>query len=642
MIVTLNNITKDYAGTPILEELSCQINFNEKVGIVGVNGSGKSTLIKVIEGRESIQKGKRFIARGTRIGYLEQLPKLPEHITVYEVLQLAFEDMIALIQEMKKIEGEMSSPDMWEEADKYERLLSQYGKVQSKFEQNGGYEIEAKIDIVSNGLGIIEKYNQPFNSLSGGEQTKVALAKLLLETPDLLLLDEPTNHLDVNAIEWLEQFVRTYEKTILIVSHDRYFLDQTVKRIMDIEDGKAETYIGDYSSFIKQKEERLLALFEQFKEQQKKITKMEAAIKQLTQWAIQGGNEKMHKRAKAMQSALDRIVKIDRPTMDRKKMALELGVEARSGKDVLQLEEVSKKFDRPLFNAINGLIRYNDKVCLVGENGVGKTTLLNLILGQEHQDDGLIKLGSQVKIGYLPQHVVFPDESLTIIDAYREEVPVTEGEARHKLAKFLFYGESVFKRCRDLSGGEKNRLRLAQLMAQETNFLIFDEPTNHLDIGSREVLEEVLQSYPGTILTISHDRFFINQIATAIWEIRDGKLYTYSGNYDDYRQEWQKRQTFGLVSSPHNSAVSNKAHKKQEQAKVKVQSPYAQKNLSKPKQNVEEVETQLILLEEKKVEMEKLFLDQDIQRDGPKVHKLKQELEDIQLELEKLYVQWTD
>lgn len=539
-ICSVNNITKSFGGNIIFENISLEIKNGERVGLVGRNGSGKTTIFQLLTGMENVDVGAIHMKKGTRIGHVAQIPKFDDGITVYDVLSSAFKAEKELEREMHALEKNMA-----EELEPFalEKLMERYGIIQERFAFLGGYEIEANIMKVANGLQVAELCSRLFTELSGGEQTKVSLAYMLLQKPDLLLLDEPTNHLDLFAVEWLEQFLKEYVGTVMVISHDRYFLDEVVTKILDLEDGEIHVYHTNYSQFIEEKEERLLQEFQAYQEQQKKIKKMKEAIKRLREWANQANppNEGLHKRARNMERALERIEKLKRPILERKQMGLQFEGQERSGKDVVVMKEVSKGFaDRALFEKANLHIRFQERAAIVGRNGTGKTTLLKLLLEEIQQDAGEIRIGSSVKIGYLSQHA-YGNMKNNVLEAFRECVAVTEGEARHILAQFLFYGPAVFKKVTQLSGGEKMRLRLAQLMYQDINFLILDEPTNHLDIESREVLEEALEQYNGTILTVSHDRYFLNKLFEKTYWIDEHKLFEFAGNYAWARQKWEER-----------------------------------------------------------------------------------------------------
>ncbi|WP_270343723.1 ribosomal protection-like ABC-F family protein [Bacillus mobilis] len=579
-ICSVNNVTKSFGGNIIFENISLEIKNGERVGLVGRNGSGKTTIFQLLTGMESLDAGAIHMKKGTRIGHLAQIPKFDEDMTVYDVLSLAFKAEKELEREMRTLEKNMAEE---REPSALQKLMERYGVIQEKFAFLGGYEIEANLMKVANGLQVTELFPRSFLELSGGEQTKVSLAYMLLQKPDLLLLDEPTNHLDLFAVEWLEKFLKEYNGTVMVISHDRYFLDEVVTKIFDLEDGEIHVYHTNYSQFVEEKEERLLQEFQAYQEQQKKIKKMKEAIKRLREWANQANppNEGLHKRARSMERALERMEKLKKPILEQKQMGLQFEGQERSGKDVVVMKEVSKGFaDNPLFNEANLHVRFQERAAIVGRNGTGKTTLLKLLLEEIEPDAGEIRIGSSVKIGYLSQHA-YGNVKSNVLEAFREYVAVTEGEARHILAKFLFYGPAVFKKVTQLSGGEKMRLRLAQLMYQDINFLILDEPTNHLDIESREVLEEALEQYNGTILAVSHDRYFLNKLFEKTYWIDERKLFEFAGNYAWARQKWEEKLEAQVI-------------KQQRQGRKRIEiAPIKKKEV----RNVEEIETELMHVE---------------------------------------------
>ena len=580
-ICSVNNVTKSFGGNIIFENISLEIKNGERVGLVGRNGSGKTTIFQLLTGMESLDAGAIHMKKSTRIGHVAQIPKFDEGMTVYDVLSSAFKTEKELEREMRTLEKHMSEE---QESSALQRLMERYGIIQEKFAFLGGYEIEANLMKVANGLQVTELFPRSFLELSGGEQTKVSLAYMLLQKPDLLLLDEPTNHLDLFAVEWLEQFLKEYNGTVMVISHDRYFLDEVVTKIFDLEDGEIHVYHTNYSQFVDEKEERLLQEFQAYQEQQKKIKKMKEAIKRLREWANQANppNEGLHKRARSMERALERIEKLKKPILERKQMGLQFEGQERSGKDVVLMKEVSKGFaGHPLFNEANLHVRFQERAAIVGRNGTGKTTLLKLLLEEIKPDAGEIRIGSSVKIGYLSQHA-YGNMKSNVLEAFREYVAVTEGEARHILAKFLFYGPAVFKKVTQLSGGEKMRLRLAQLMYQDINFLILDEPTNHLDIESREVLEEALEQYNGTILAVSHDRYFLNKLFEKTYWIDEHKLFEFAGNYAWARQKWEEK-------------LEKQVIKQQRQGRKSMATAPVKK---KEVRNVEDIETELMHVEE--------------------------------------------
>ncbi|QOK27132.1 ABC-F type ribosomal protection protein [Cytobacillus oceanisediminis] len=593
-------VGKSYGGNTVFENMCFEIHERDRVGLTGRNGSGKTTLFKLLAGAEVPDTGKIHWRKGCEIGYLAQIPDYPAGMKAIDVLKTAFTYLLEMEKTMKKMEQQMANENV---PDQLNKLIGEYGELQDQFALNNGYEMDSQIERISNGLDISSLLNKDFSILSGGEKTKVCLAHMLLKSPNLLLLDEPTNHLDIKAVEWLADFIKNYEGTVVLISHDRYFLDETAGRILDLEGGEITLYQTNYSGFVKEKEERLMREFQQYEEQQKKIKKMKEAIKRLREWANQctPPNAGLHKRASSMEKALHRMEKLDRPVLNRKKMNMDLEASERSGKDVVLMKEVSKSFgSKHLFQNVSIHIQFRDRTAIVGDNGTGKSTLVKMILGELEPDTGEIRGGSNLKVGYLSQHVFADADDQSVIDAFREGLAVTEGEARHILAGFLFYGYTVFRKVSQLSGGEKMRLRLAQLMHRDINFLILDEPTNHLDIESREVLEEALEEFNGTILAVSHDRYFINRIFSKIYWIDQKELHYYEGNYDRARkkmdEKWRAVMEVPPVKKAKIAAVSPKK-------KDKVQETEELENA------IEQLETTLMKLEtvlESEKDLEKL------------------------------------
>lgn len=593
-------VGKSYGGNTVFENICFEIHERDRVGLTGRNGSGKTTLFKLLAGAEVPDTGKIHWRKGCEIGYLAQIPDYPAGMKAIDVLKTAFTYLLEMEKTMKKMEQQMANENV---PDQLNKLIGEYGELQDQFALNNGYEMDSQIERISNGLDISSLLNKDFSILSGGEKTKVCLAHMLLKSPNLLMLDEPTNHLDIKAVEWLADFIKSYEGTVVLISHDRYFLDETAGRILDLEDGEITLYQTNYSGFVKEKEERLMREFQQYEEQQKKIKKMKEAIKRLREWANQctPPNVGLHKRASSMEKALHRMEKLDRPVLNRKKMNMDLEASERSGKDVVLMKEVSKSFgSKHLFQNVSMHIQFRDRTAIVGDNGSGKSTLVKMILGELEPDTGEIRRGSNLKVGYLSQHVFADADDQSVMDAFREGLAVTEGEARHILAGFLFYGYTVFRKVSQLSGGEKMRLRLAQLMHRDINFLILDEPTNHLDIESREVLEEALEEFNGTILAVSHDRYFINRIFSKIYWIDQKELHYYEGNYDRARkkmeEKWRAVMEVPPVKKAKIAAVSPKK-------KDKVQETEELENA------IEQLETTLMKLEtvlESEMDLEKL------------------------------------
>lgn len=545
--LSLDGIKKYMDATLILEDITFQVYAGEKVGIVGANGSGKSTILKLIAGIEPMNycvgypgatspgydEGFISIPREATRAYLEQIPQYHEGLKVIEVLNLAFEKAHSIEKEMHKLEDKMKAL----EGDDLEKVLKQYSDLVQLYEVNGGYDIEEKLGKICTGLKLDDSFlNKDFSLLSGGEKTTVVLGKLLIDNPDIVLLDEPTNHLDMDSIEWLEGYLKAYKGIVIIVSHDRYFLDNVVTKIVEIEDMKSIAYKGNYSSYANQKEENMRIQFENFREQQKKINAMEKTVKDLRDWAMRADNNKFFRRAASIQIKLDKMDKIEKPIFEKQNMKLTLKAAQRSGNETIKAIELSKSFeDKVIFKDANLLINFGERVALIGPNGCGKTTFLKLLLGEEDPDDGVVELGANVMAAYLPQKITFENEELTVLECFREDVSILEGKAREYLSKFMFYGKSVFKKVKHLSGGEKIRLKLGKLLYEDINLLILDEPTNHLDIDSIETFEEALEEFKGTIFFISHDRYFINKIGERVIAVEDNALKSYSGNYDYYK-----------------------------------------------------------------------------------------------------------
>ncbi|MBE1442186.1 ATPase subunit of ABC transporter with duplicated ATPase domains [Paenibacillus sp. OAS669] len=625
-------MSKSWGGTPVIQQLSLEIQEGDRIGMVGPNGCGKTTLMKLLAGIETPDAGVIHYKKGSRTALLEQIPDYDPRTTVKGVLQEAFAKLYKMQERMSELETWMADP---READK---ALIEYGKLQEAFASAGGYEIEANLSRVANGLGISQLLHHAFGHLSGGERTKVCLAHILLLNPDLLLLDEPTNHLDLNAVEWLEGYLQQYTGSVVVVSHDRYFLDRVVNKIFDVEGGPIDVYHGNYSYFVEEKERRLLLEFASYQEQQKKIKKMEEAIKRMRIWAAQADNPNMFKRAAAMQKALDRMEKLTKPVLERKKIGLMFESGDRSGNDVLKLEQVGKVIDRNgkkqlLFDQLDLLIRHQDYAAIVGENGSGKSTILKMIASELQPDHGKVTLGSGVRLGYLAQQDAFGDEDMTMLDAYRQVVMVDEGEARQRLAGFLFYGAAVFRKLKSLSGGERMRLRLAQLMAQDVNVLLLDEPTNHLDIDSREALEDTLQRFTGTVLCVSHDRYFLNKLFDVTYWLEHGRLTKFVGRYDDARA---KREELSQSLRPSHSEPmvkendSKKAQESKERTHSSREMPGRDKKLAKLETDIESLERKITLLDEAML----------LETDSGKLFAMHSEKMILEAERELLYQQW--
>ncbi len=548
--LSLNKVIKNFGFKRVLEEFDLELKTGERVALIGPNGSGKTTIFKMITGEETPTSGMISVRKGATLGMLSQIPKVySDDITVLDVLKSGKQQVYNIEKRLRDIESKLSTST----PDKLDSILKTYGELQELFENIGGYLLESNLSKVCNGFKIGEEMlTRKYNTLSGGEKTIVNFATLILSEPSILLLDEPTNHLDIDTLEWLEEYLSNYKGSILISSHDRYFLDKVTNKTILIDRGKSETFFGNYSYYLVENERRIMAEFAEFKDQQKQIAAMKASIKKLQEFGrlASPGGESFFKRAASIQKRLDNLELLDKPE-EKKELPLDFQIEGRSGKDVLSIKELSAIIgDKVLFDGANLYIRFGEKACLMGKNGSGKSTLIKMILGigDGEQLDGEIKIGSNVKIGYLPQEIKFDNENATILDTARKFYSGDETHLRASLAKFLFYSDNVFKRVGSLSGGEKVRLKLFELIQKKANFLILDEPTNHIDIDTREMLEEALNEYNGTILFISHDRYFIDKVSQTTFEIKDEKIIKYIGNYSDLKE--QKKKVLEIDTKP--------------------------------------------------------------------------------------------
>ena len=535
MLVDVFKVGKDFGFGELFSNISFSINNGDRIAIVGRNGCGKSTILKMIAGKENYS-GTISFAKNLKIGFLEQTaPDRNDDRVVEDILHEPFEYFNKVINQLRSYEEKMCVATDKE----LEKLVVKYSDLQEKFIADGGYDIENTINYVVNGLKIDNRIrNQNYNTLSGGEKTLVHFARILLDSPDVLLLDEPTNHLDIERVEWLESYLSRFKGGVVIVSHDRYFIDKVVKRIIDLEDN-GEKYEGNYTYFAKEKEDKLLREFEVYKNEQKKIEELKKAVAKLYDWGERADNPTLFRRAKAIQRRIDEMESnaVRRPK-ERKELPIDFGKTERSGRDVVLIDNFSLILgDKLLFDNASAGIYAFDKIAIVGRNGIGKSSLIKCILGQIDDYDGVIKIGASVSIGYLPQILNFDNDNETIVDYVSRSLGITTGESRRILARFEFYKDDVDKSVGKLSGGEKIRVKLACLLENKVNTLIFDEPTNHIDIFTREILEEAIKRFRGTVLFVSHDRYFINSIANRIMEIKDSKIKIFDGNYDDYKHK---------------------------------------------------------------------------------------------------------
>jgi ATPase subunit of ABC transporter with duplicated ATPase domains len=538
--LNIDHIKKTFGANTLFDNITFNVKTGDRIGLIGPNGCGKTTLLKIVVGKETVQSGTVSFRKDIKVGYLDQIPEYDDVITVNDILNMAFQSIYHVKGQMDALSHQFS--DLTGQA--LDKALKEYTRLTAIFERADGYNIETKINTVCTGLLIDDTLRYaPFNQLSGGEKTRVTLAKILLEKPNLLMLDEPTNHLDLESIEWLEQYLQSYEGSVIVVSHDRYFLDNVCEKLIELSTNKAHIYHGNYSYYVIEKERRFLLELKVYLTQQKEIQRMEEQIKRYRIWGVMRDSDKMFKRAKELEKRLSKIERLDKPKAGNDEMKLKHIHTSRSGKRVLEVASINLAFDDLVLLEDASLeLIYQDRLAILGNNGTGKTTLIKHLLHDSLQEEPTHKWGSKLKIGYLAQEIIFEDESMSVIDYFTKKHSVNQAVARKELAKALFIRDDVFKHLSMLSGGEKSKLLLCSLTYNQTNLLILDEPTNHLDIDSREVLEDMLLAFKGTILFISHDRYFIKKIATRIGEIDQRSLTYYEGNYDHFRSIKKRRQ----------------------------------------------------------------------------------------------------
>jgi len=630
--LSVNNLVKYYGANKIFENITFDVKTGERIGLIGQNGCGKTTIMKMITGREDYNGGEINLRKDTRIGYLSQIPVYAEATTTIDVIKSAFQNVFEMKKQMKDYELSFELLT----GDSLEKAIGNYGRLTELYEINGGYDLETKINKITAGLQITESLKDMlFNQLSGGEKTRVILAKILLEEPDVLLLDEPTNHLDLETTEWFEGFLKDYKGSVLVISHDRYFLDSVVERIIDLEFSRANIYFGNYSYYVMEKERRFLIDYKNYQNQQKKIEQMERQIERYRIWGEMRDSDKMFKRAKELEKRLEKVTALDKPVINNRKVQFNQDSVDRTGKKVLAIDNLNKRFgDKIVLQDINLNVFYQDSACIIGKNGCGKSTLLKIILGEVEPDFGTVNLGYQVKIGYLPQQVIYVDEELTVLEYFANLHNITYEKARFQLARVLFLKEDVNKKIKFLSGGEKSRLRLCSLTFENVNFMILDEPTNHLDIDSREVLEQSLSKFEGTLLFVSHDRYFINKIADRVMLIENNKLQSYPGDYTYYLEEYQKALVREL-DIPINEERDRKKQLEQSNSKPSTKLIPSENSSSK---KVELIEKEIEQMEEKIKSLEERMLLNNSEVNY--LRELFQEKEGIEEELAMAYEKW--
>lgn len=633
MILSCNNISKSFGTDVIIKSCSFNIEDHEKAAIVGINGAGKSTLLKIITGIEPADTGLVTLAKDKTLGYLAQQQNLGSDNTIYDELLSVKQYILDMEKELRSIEKRMNTAD----GDELENLMKKYSDLNHRFEMENGYAYKSEITGVLKGLGFSEEdFTLNVNTLSGGQKTRVALGKLLLAKPDIILLDEPTNHLDMESIRWLENYLLNYNGAVLIVAHDRYFLDKIVSKIIELDNGVATVFSGNYTDYAAKKAILRNMKLKEYLNQQREIKHQEDVITKLKQF----NREKSIKRAESREKMLDKIEIIDKPQELNDKMNIKLEPNVVSGNDVLTISGLSKSFDDvTLFDNIDIEIKRGERVALIGNNGTGKTTILKLINGIIEPDSGSIYLGAKVNIGYYDQEHHVLDPNKTIFDEIRDAYPdLNNTQIRNTLAAFLFTNEDVFKYIRDLSGGEKGRVSLAKLMLSNANFLILDEPTNHLDIVSKEILENALNNYTGTVLFVSHDRYFINAAATRIIELSNKTVVNYIGNYDYYleKRDILSAKPINTVSSADIEHAKKAADSKASWQEEKIK----QAQLKKIKNELKRTEERIANIEERIDKLDNMYADPAISSDTAKLMEIHTEKEELSKELDKLYDRW--
>ena len=640
MILSCQNISKAFVENQVLKNVSFHIEDHEKAAIVGINGAGKTTLLRIIVGEMIPDDGQVVLAKDKTLGYLAQNSTVDTSHTIYEELLSVKADLLRLEEKIRECENNMKHA----EGDALEDLMKQYTSLTHAFETGGGYLYRSELVGVLKGLGFTEdEFSKPVATLSGGQKTRVALGRLLLQNPDLIILDEPTNHLDMNSIAWLETYLLNYKGAVLIVSHDRYFLDRIAGKVIEIDQSKATTFMGNYSDYAVKKEQLRVAAWNAYMNQQREIKHQEEVIEKLKSF----NREKSIKRAESREKMLDKIEVIEKPSEVRTDMKLTLTPRILSGNDVLTVEHLSKSFDsHKLFTDVNFEIKRGEHVAIIGDNGSGKTTLLKILNGLVPADQGTFRLGSNVEIGYYDQeHHVLHSEK-TLFEEISDDYPyLNNTQIRNVLAAFLFTGEDVFKRISDLSGGERGRVSLAKLVLSNANFLILDEPTNHLDIMSKEILEDALNGYEGTILYVSHDRYFINRTAHRILDLTEGQFVNYVGNYDYYLEKHDTVMAAIEASVPQSADADNTVAAKVAESEVKLDwkaQKEEQARLRKKENDLKKCEEQIARLEARVSEIDTEMSDPAIGTQVAKLQELSKEQAACQEQLEKLYEQWEE
>ena len=629
IVLSCNNISKTYIVTDILKDITFSVNQGEKIGVVGLNGSGKTTLFNIISGETSSDSGEIYLQKGLNIGYLKQHTSIESSKTVFNECLEVFLPLIEMEKRLRKLEQEISTEGKNGESNELTKLMDEYADLAEEFSHKNGYGFKSEIKGILKGLGFSEEeMDKEVNKLSGGQKARLSLGKLLLKKPDLLLLDEPTNHLDIGAINWLEKFLNEYSGSALIISHDRYFLDNVVTKIFHLENLNLKSYNGNYTEYMKKRKVELELLKKQYENQQKEIKRQEEIIRRFANY----GGERYIRQSQSRQKILDKMKLLDKPIENLRKTKLRFEPKITSGREVLKVESLGKSFDDfKLFEDISFNIYKGEKVGLIGPNGIGKTTLFKIVLGDMMPSEGNTQLGHHVHVGYFDQEQTKLNLEKTVIDEIWDENPTLDHyQIRTFLAQFMFIGDDIFKEIGDLSGGERSRLALLKLMLSEANFLLMDEPTNHLDIDSKEVLEDALQSYDGTILVISHDRYFLNRVVDKVIELNKEGLSEYLGNYDYYIEK--KNEVVEEEEEEEKTKTQLKLERKKERE-------LREKERNKRKK-IEELEELIKIQEEKLSEIDNIMCNPDIYEEPEKVQQLAIKRDETENILETLYEKW--
>jgi len=636
ILMQVNNITKRFGADLILSNIKLEVHSHDRTAIVGRNGAGKSTLLKIMAGEMNFEEGELHKSKDASLGYLEQHTGLESDKSIWDEMLTVFTDLIKMEKELRHMEQKMSDPTTIEDHQQYQKLLQDYDEKQLRFKNEGGYQYEANIKAVLNGLQFHDfDLETPIATLSGGQKTRLALGKLLLSKPDILILDEPTNHLDIETLNWLEQNIQGYPGAVVIVSHDRYFLDKVVNTIYEISRHSSEKFLGNYTKYLEQKAANYERDLKRFEKQQAEVKRLEEFVQKNIARASTS------KRAQSKQKQLEKMEKVDKPQGDLKSAKFMFDIERRTGNDVLKVRDLAFQYpnaDKTVFSNVSFDMNRQDRLALVGPNGVGKTTLLKTIMGDLEQKHGTIQLGSNVQLGYYDQEQAKLRSSKTVLHELWDEYPMMdEKDIRTVLGNFLFSGDDVLKSVNELSGGEKARVALAKLMLQRANVLVLDEPTNHLDLDSKEVLEAALADYPGTILFVSHDRYFINRIATQVLELEGDSTTLYLGDYDYYVDKKQEEQEIAELEQAESQPQSTQTT----QTKVDYEQDKAQKREERKRQRrIEEIEEEISALEETIEKNDDLLCDPEIYQDHEKSLELTQENEKANEKMETLMEEW--